>query len=507
MRMDPAGCLFLTLKPQNNAGLDSLQAFVLHADQGLSASMERQSITSGFSGPAPRPGLIQHTNPLAPPCPAASPRSLATPPDQMVHLTCLRGPNTATAGRSDHSGTDKLATDDNASGPADEDVESDLDDKQGNDGDGGDIHEEDEEGDGSGADTNTGNKGAALNEPLSCPYRKRNRARFNIRNHISCTKPFRDLSKLKAHISKDHHRVMAFQRGDLAEDVEDGITEAIAAILVRRKGHLKVCTWEKLCKTLFPSDTHMPSSQHEPCIPAESHEFIKVATPAWSGVKNRVPEHVADALTRHGGDVSAISSHLQDAMDADYKDLFNRSLRHFERSALQEQTSRSTTLSPDRIRTKKEYRPKLQTETTATTGIADEHQTQPQRRPFLAPNPAGDYPLCSPSLGHFLPSRAYQTRQQHRDPRNTTDAFLSVTGTGYQAWSVQTAPGTNILALPSPVQYSVGLDDMAPVVQTWQHGNGAEHQFLTHMRHGQSPATGRYAAPHSSSSGGNSSQQ
>ena len=33
---------------------------------------------------------------------------------------------------------------------------------------------------------------------LSCPFRKRNRERFNIRDHVKCTQAFTDLSHLKS---------------------------------------------------------------------------------------------------------------------------------------------------------------------------------------------------------------------------------------------------------------------------------------------------------------------
>ncbi len=38
----------------------------------------------------------------------------------------------------------------------------------------------------------------APGRPLSCPYRKRNKRRFNIRDYPQCTKEFRDLSSLKS---------------------------------------------------------------------------------------------------------------------------------------------------------------------------------------------------------------------------------------------------------------------------------------------------------------------
>lgn len=51
-----------------------------------------------------------------------------------------------------------------------------------------------------GAEAITGKKPDhdASRGPLSCPYRKRNRVRFNIRDHVKCTKAFNDISVLKS---------------------------------------------------------------------------------------------------------------------------------------------------------------------------------------------------------------------------------------------------------------------------------------------------------------------
>ncbi len=34
-------------------------------------------------------------------------------------------------------------------------------------------------------------------EPLSCPFRKRNRERFNFRDHVQCTRAFKNLALVK----------------------------------------------------------------------------------------------------------------------------------------------------------------------------------------------------------------------------------------------------------------------------------------------------------------------
>ena len=63
--------------------------------------------------------------------------------------------------------------------------------------------EEDQAGGGDGDGTESRNANnrraqAVSTGPLGCPYRKRNRQRFNVRNHPRCTKGFRDFSSLKS---------------------------------------------------------------------------------------------------------------------------------------------------------------------------------------------------------------------------------------------------------------------------------------------------------------------
>ncbi|SPQ21557.1 6b991122-57d7-4796-9e22-7007ac362272 [Thermothielavioides terrestris] len=61
-------------------------------------------------------------------------------------------------------------------------------------------------------ETDGGVRGKAqpsLSRPLGCPYRKRNPARFNIRDHPKCTKPFADISRLKRHIFACHMKAEA----------------------------------------------------------------------------------------------------------------------------------------------------------------------------------------------------------------------------------------------------------------------------------------------------------
>lgn len=83
-------------------------------------------------------------------------------------------------------------------GSDDDDGQSGQDDQDDDNGQSDDEPEEDGEGDRGGPGNRTNRRTQpARNNPLSCPYRKRNKARFNVRDHVKCTKPFRDFSILK----------------------------------------------------------------------------------------------------------------------------------------------------------------------------------------------------------------------------------------------------------------------------------------------------------------------
>ncbi|KAK3297414.1 uncharacterized protein B0H64DRAFT_123872 [Chaetomium fimeti] len=114
------------------------------------------------------------------------------------------------------------------------------------------LHSDDEQGE---------DGGRTANGPLNCPYRKRNKERFNIRDHVKCTNPFKEFAHLKSHIKTCHkrQRPLIQHEGQVEGDVEDGITEDIDNLLVARKNRHKVSNWEVLWKTLFPLDTKVPS--------------------------------------------------------------------------------------------------------------------------------------------------------------------------------------------------------------------------------------------------------
>lgn len=69
-----------------------------------------------------------------------------------------------------------------------------------------------DQGDGSGTRNNSSNPEArqAVGAQLSCPYRKRNKERFNYRTHKKCTEPFKNISRLKSVFGQNLDSILSF---------------------------------------------------------------------------------------------------------------------------------------------------------------------------------------------------------------------------------------------------------------------------------------------------------
>ncbi|KAK9773214.1 putative C2H2-type domain-containing protein [Seiridium cardinale] len=141
---------------------------------------------------------------------------------------------------------------------------------------------------------------------LSCPYRKRNPSRFNVRDHQGCAlTSYATYTLLKRHIEKSHQRKEIsspyfcqrckerFRNQDEWEihirhwvcefrpvasvDPEDGITEKIMQIFAARRRSQRVYDWPTLWRTLFPDDIdeeHLPSPDFIP--PVEILEILEI---------------------------------------------------------------------------------------------------------------------------------------------------------------------------------------------------------------------------------------
>lgn len=135
-----------------------------------------------------------------------------------------------------------------------------------------------------------GKKPRLMSEPqdqnLSCPFRKRNPVRFNVRDHQSCAvQSFPDISQLKRHVKNFHkprsasvfacprckqdmktketyekhlavpnNKICTPQEVPPSPDPESGITSRIEDLLNGRKANSKIDTWDSLWRTLFPLD-------------------------------------------------------------------------------------------------------------------------------------------------------------------------------------------------------------------------------------------------------------
>ncbi|KAL8358348.1 hypothetical protein RB601_009653 [Gaeumannomyces tritici] len=128
---------------------------------------------------------------------------------------------------------------------------------------------------------------------LSCPYRKRNPQRFNIRDHESCaTQGHLNMSRLKRHI-KSYHRLsfpknrclrcqVQFETATRLkehqtqigictvatsqQDREDGIDREVEDCINGRRESFKIKTWEELWRVLFPTDAQVPGSEFVPVV-------------------------------------------------------------------------------------------------------------------------------------------------------------------------------------------------------------------------------------------------
>ncbi|SPQ25516.1 859c1dd6-41d9-455e-a6a6-56917532f9c8 [Thermothielavioides terrestris] len=146
---------------------------------------------------------------------------------------------------------------------------------------------------------------------FSCPYRKRNPLRFNVRDHYVCaTHSFADMSQLKKHIRAHHPPVqrnagpflcprccqgfsskneldshlrqldvchISYDSG--GSDPEDGITQKIISSLEARSLKAKIDNWVSLWKLLFPADQVIPDPVFVPVMEifdfvAESKKFL-----------------------------------------------------------------------------------------------------------------------------------------------------------------------------------------------------------------------------------------
>ncbi|KAI8632403.1 hypothetical protein F5Y19DRAFT_421087 [Xylariaceae sp. FL1651] len=154
---------------------------------------------------------------------------------------------------------------------------------------------------------------------FSCPYRKRNPRRFNIRDHEECAnRSYKDISTLKKHITACHCKedaclcercnqncqtpaaLLAHLRQcpnpppNLSPiqytDPEDGIERGTEEMLRSRQSKSQVSDWNTLWKRLFPADKVVPCPDFEPVV--EDHDLVYF----YRISQSRILDHL-DALT------------------------------------------------------------------------------------------------------------------------------------------------------------------------------------------------------------------
>ncbi|KAL2262905.1 hypothetical protein VTK26DRAFT_9046 [Humicola hyalothermophila] len=134
---------------------------------------------------------------------------------------------------------------------------------------------------------------------MSCPFRKRNPVRFNVRDHQTCAvQSFPDISQVKRHVKNFHKQKLAslfpcprckqdlktkeayenhlaVDKGSMCDvreilssaEPEDGITSQMEDMLNGRKTEDKINSWNGLWRLLFPDDKdRIPSPDFAPPI-------------------------------------------------------------------------------------------------------------------------------------------------------------------------------------------------------------------------------------------------
>ncbi|KAI1471724.1 uncharacterized protein F4812DRAFT_455832 [Daldinia caldariorum] len=136
------------------------------------------------------------------------------------------------------------------------------------------------------------NKKYRVQEGFSCPYRKRNPIRFNVRDHEKCAnRSFPNMTELKKHLTSAHFkdrcprcqaafslsselmihiRLCPYPPGSIPgtqdSDPEDGFGETVDIQLKSREMGQKIKNWVHLWEALFPRDGMIPDQNFDPVM-------------------------------------------------------------------------------------------------------------------------------------------------------------------------------------------------------------------------------------------------
>ncbi|KAL2195609.1 hypothetical protein P885DRAFT_79048 [Corynascus similis CBS 632.67] len=142
---------------------------------------------------------------------------------------------------------------------------------------------------------------------LSCPFRKRNPLRFNVRDSQACAvMAWQNISLLKqamgsrealeAHASVGKDQICDPRTVPSSADPEEGITSGIEDILNDRKAGTKIDDWTSLWRLLFPGDIEVPDSDFVP--PTELEEVYAQFNSDDS--RRQLRERIREVLGRAG---------------------------------------------------------------------------------------------------------------------------------------------------------------------------------------------------------------
>ena len=214
---------------------------------------------------------------------------------------------------------------------------------------------------------------------LSCPFRKRNPVKFNVRDHQNCAvQSFPDVSQLKRHVKIFHKqkavspfdcprckrnmgakealqehlavsndRICTFQETPSSQNPEDGINAKIEDLLNGRRANSKVDTWDILWQTLFPDDhvDAIPDSAFVPPVELdEVHADFHVRS-CREDLRTRISEEELSAAAESRQDVDAHVARMVDICEEYIEDVF-RTCRQFKIGNLQSQMRRKRVQKP-----------------------------------------------------------------------------------------------------------------------------------------------------------------
>ncbi|KAI0024957.1 hypothetical protein F4780DRAFT_484770 [Xylariomycetidae sp. FL0641] len=119
---------------------------------------------------------------------------------------------------------------------------------------------------------------------FSCPFRKRDHLKYNIRDHALCaTSELRGFAQVKQHIIHFH------RQSNPSVGPVDGVSDEIVAKL-EQEAYRGIHDWETLWRNLFPQDCDVPSKEY--IAPVELEEVILEIQESLGSLDYKVKQEV-----------------------------------------------------------------------------------------------------------------------------------------------------------------------------------------------------------------------